>query len=94
MTCNHIIKKIIVDEKINISLYHGEFDKEKKLNIKLDRNERYIKCFERPIDATLVEIIEKDKINKEKYLVPDYNYKNGLEYYKNQFFYLAGYPKI
>ena len=26
--------------------------------------------------------------------MPDLNYKNGLEIYKDDFFYLAGYPQI
>ena len=51
--CYHIIQKNFIDEKITIALYYGEYDNEKKFNIKLDERERYIKCFDRPIDVTL-----------------------------------------
>ena len=78
---------------MNITLYYGEFDNEKEFNIKLDENERYIKCFDRPLDVTMIEIIEKDDIIKDNFLLPDLNYKNGLELYDNKSFYLAGYPK-
>ena len=96
VTCYHIIQKQYADEKITITLYYGEFNKEKCYKIKLDENERYIKCFSRS-DITLIEIIDKDDIskdNKDNYLLPDLNYKNGLDFYKNNFVYLAGYPKI
>ena len=92
-TCYHIIQKKFVDEKITITLYYGKFGKEKKINIKLDKNKRLIKCFDRQIDVTLIEIIKKDNIKSDKYLVPDLNYKNGLNLYKSNFFYLAGYPR-
>ena len=93
MTCFHIIQKKLVDEKMTITLYYGEFDNEKEFSINLDKNERYIKCFDRPVDVTLIEIIDKDNISKDKYLIPDLNYKNGLNFYKNNFFYIAGYPQ-
>ena len=94
MTCCHIIEEQYVNEKLTITLYYGEYDNEKEFKIKLDKKERFIKCFDRPVDVTLVEIIESDNINKNIYLLPDLNYKNGLEFYKADFFYLAGYPRI
>ena len=87
MTCYHIIQEQYVDEKLTITLYYGEYDNEKEFKIKLDKKERFIKCFDRPVDVTLVEIIETDNINKNIYLLPDLNYKNGLEFYKDNFFY-------
>ena len=95
ITCNHIINESIVKEKMVIKLYYGKINKEKKLEFKLDRNERYIKCFDGSIDVTLVEIFEKDNIKEEKFLMPDLNYKNGLNFYKekNNYYYLAGYPQ-
>jgi len=95
ITCNHIINESIVFEKKVIKLYYGKINKEKKLEIKLDINERYIKCFDEPLDVTLVEIIEKDNIREEKFLMPDFSYKNGFDFYKNKnnYYYLAGYPQ-
>ena len=40
-----------------------------------------------------MKVIEDDKIPEEKYLFPDFNYKNGYMFYKDKDFYLAGYPK-
>ena len=93
VTCYHIIKEKFVDEKIVIHFYHGELNKEKRFEIKLDENERYIKCFDKPIDVTLIGITEKDNIKEDKFLQLDYNYKNGYNSYINEFFYLAGYPQ-
>jgi len=86
VTCNHIIEEKDVKKKIIITLYYGKLKEEKSFNKKLDRNKRYIKCFDRPIDVTLVEIIEEDKINEEKYLFADLNYNNRYNLYINNFF--------
>ena len=56
----------------------------KKIKIKLDEKERKIIFFEESIDSTLIEILEKDKISKNKYLIPDLNYQNGYEIYKEK----------
>ena len=93
ITCNHIINESNVIEAIVTKLYYGKVNKEKKLEIKLDRNERYIKCFDKPLDVTLIEIIEKDNIKEDKFLMPDFSYKNGYNIYINENFYLAGYPQ-
>ena len=93
ITCHHVIEKNFVKEKKVITFYYGKVNKEKKLEIKLDKNKRYIRCFDKPIDITLIEILEKDNIIDDKFLQPDMNYKSGYDFYKNKFFYLAGYPK-
>ena len=36
--------------------------KKKKIEIKLDRKKRYIKCFNKPSDITLIEMVEKYNI--------------------------------
>ena len=41
----------------------------------------------------MIEIIEKDNIKEDKFLMPDFSYKNGYNIYKNVNFYLAGYPQ-
>ena len=51
-----------------------------------------IRTFNPPINITLIEIIESDHIPNDKYLIPDYNYKNEFVYYKGKSFYMAGYP--
>ena len=64
MTCYHVIKEKFVDEKNVITLYYGKYNEEESFKIKLDRNKRYIKCFDKPIDATLIEIIEEDNVKE------------------------------
>ena len=91
ITCNHSITQENVDSKIDIKIYYGKANKEKNISIKLDKNERNIKCFEK-LDATLIEILEADKIDENKYLSPDLNYKGGYDQYKDSNIYSAGYP--
>ena len=60
------------------------------INIKLDKNERYIKTFiDKKIDATLIQITSKDNIYKDYFLEPElgYDYNNlvGKEIFIPQF---------
>ena len=91
ITCYHINAEKFINKKMIIALYYGRLSEEKKFEVILDRKERCIKCFDKPFDVTLIEIIEKDKINKDKFLEPDLNYKKGYLYYKNKFFYIVCY---
>ena len=95
MTCQHVIKEEFVKKKKKIRLYYGKIKEEKKFEIELDRNKRYIKCFQKPLDVTVVEILDQDNIQKDKFLEPDLNYKNkkGYNFYLDNDFYLAGYPQ-
>ena len=91
-TCYHSITQENIDSKKNINIYYGKSNNETKINIKLDKNERIIKCFEE-LDTTAIEILNIDKIQDNKYLFPDLNYQNGIDQYNNIQIYLAGYPK-
>ena len=92
-TCCHLIKQDFINPKKTIIFYYGKKENEIKKYIKLDINERFIKCFEKPKDVTIIEIIESNNLPKEKYLIADLNYKNGgFNDYLNHQFYLAGYP--
>ena len=58
--------------------YDNEFE---NLEIKLKENERYIRTFkDMKIDATIVQIIPKDKVYENYFLSPDLDYldKKGL----------------
>ena len=94
LTCNNIINEKNIDSKETFDIYYGKITQEINKKILLDSNARLIKTFESPIDITLIEIIEIDQIPNDKYLIPDYNYKNGFEYYKDKSFYMAGYPQF
>ena len=96
LTCNHIINDEYINAKEIIDIYYGKINQEINKKIKLDKNIRLIKTYKATIDITLIQIIKSDNIPEDKYLFPDYNYKNGFEFYnnKNYNFYMAGYPKI
>ena len=99
-TCNHIINEESINKKIKINIFYGKIGKETKKEIKLDIKERYIRTFanlfneEEDIDITFIEILDKDNIPEDKYLLADLNYKYGYENYKEKNFILAGYPKL
>jgi len=94
VTCHHVILEKDVDSQETILISYGNKDEEIKKEIELNKSERFIKCFDEPIDITLIEIIFKDSIPINKFLIPDYNYKNssGFNYYLNKDCYSAGYP--
>ena len=73
MTNEHVITKEMVENKDNFIFY---FDNEKKTKeIKLDQNERYIKNFrDIKIDATIIEILPKDDISPDFFLLPNIDY--------------------
>ena len=92
LTCNHVIEQKHVDSKTKIKIFYGNKFNESSTEIILDNNQRFIKCFEQPIDITVIQILISDYIGCDKYLIPDYNYKEGYDNYVNKRFYLAGYP--
>ena len=96
LTCIHVINDEYINSKEIIDIYYGKINQEIIKKIKLDKSIRFIKTYKEPIDITLIQIIKSDNIPEDKYLFPDYNYKNGFEFYinKNNNFYMAGYPKM
>jgi len=87
ITCNHIISNDLINSKKIIDIFFGKKEKEKKRNIILDKNMRFIESFEDPIDVALIEIIDEDNIPEKKFLYPDLNYKNGYKLYEKNFFF-------
>ena len=88
MTCEHTIKKEMIESKKGIEVY---YDKEQKKNtIILNKDERYIDEFsDLGLDITIIEILNKDKINEEYYLLPDLDYNNLEE----KEIYIPQYPR-
>ena len=60
----HLINQTLVDSKALIPVYYGKKDNEIKKVIKLDKDERFIKCFDESIDITVIEILKEDEIPK------------------------------
>ena len=59
----HIITQNFVDIKKDIII---QIENRDEITIKLDANKRFIKCFSKPTDISIVEIIKED-ILKKKY---------------------------
>ena len=85
----HVITEDMIKNKDNICIYYDyEFE---NIVIRLDENERYIKSFrDIKIDATVVQILPKDKINEIYFLSPDLDYSdknqlNGKQIYIPQY---------
>ena len=79
MTNEHVIDKDMINNEEKFQIIYD--NQSKSLNIELNRKERLIQNFKGllNIDATIVEIIEKDNINKAYFLLPDLDYKDGYE---------------
>ena len=79
MTNEHIINKELINNKEKIIFYYNNGAVKKE--IYLNKNERFIKDFrDINIDATVVEIIPEDNINKKYFLYPliEYDYNKSL----------------
>ena len=93
ITCSHSITKADIASKKIINVYYGKTNKEKNIQIILDKSKRFIKVYE-DLDATLIELKKEDNIPDKHYLYPDLNYKNnGYSSYENIKVYTAGFPK-
>ena len=96
MTTHSIIGENLVRDKKGIKFDYMDESNQKTIEIILDRNKRYIKCYGEPLDVTLIEILDEDNIRKDIFLEPDLkykNYKNGYNFYKEKNINLLGYPR-
>jgi hypothetical protein len=83
----------MINSKRRVSIYYGKIKDESQIDIELDKNNRFIECFPKPIDCTIIEIKEKDGLPEDIFLVPDnsYNTEKSYDNYLNDNYYLAGY---
>ena len=89
MTCEHAINKRMINSKETINVKYN--CKIKNIDIKLDS--RFIKCYKYlGIDATAIEILEKDGIKEEFFLLPNYDYKKGYDQFKYKSIVIIQYP--
>ena len=90
VTNYHVISEKIVDS--NMTIIIEKYNKE-KYELKLNKNERYIKFYNDPLDITFIEINDlKDLCSNIKFLSIDLNYQMGYHIYLNVNIYLLGYP--
>lgn len=87
-SCEHIIKIELILSQKSIEILFGKDDK-LIANLKLDTNERFIKCF-KDLDVTVIEVDKKILPNNFNYLYPDFNYRNGNDIYLDKDCFLAG----
>lgn len=94
ITCSHSITKEDIASKKIINVYYGKVNKEKKIQIILDKSKRFIKVY-KDLDVTLIELQKEDNIPDKHYLYPDLNYKNkGYSIYENIQVYTGGFPSV
>ena len=87
ITCEHVIKREMVNQRKTIRFFYDSLNAKLK-EIVLNPNERFIQDFRNPnpngreydIDVIVIEILPKDNISKEYFLIPDikniYNFNN------------------
>ena len=91
MTNEHIITKELIEQKKIISLFYDNESKMKE--IELNPNERIIKEFiEIEIDATVVQILPKDNIEKDYFLLPLIDYIDNYDKLLNKEITIIQYP--
>ena len=89
ITNYHVITQSLVDSHKKIKI---QIKNEKEFEIELNDKTRYIKCYEKPIDITIIEIIDSDYINEVTYLYYDMNYLLGYQQYKNEDIFTIQHP--
>lgn len=73
---------------ITIDIYNKKIQK-----LKLSAYERFIQCFQKPIDITIIEILDTDEIkNDVQFLLYDLNYMYGYERYKKEDVFIMQHP--
>ena len=91
MSNEHIISKDIIEKKEKIEVFYD--NQSKTINIILNKNERFIQDYRfLNIDSTVVEIIPKDNILKDFFLLPNIEYKNGYDQFINKSIYVPQFP--
>ena len=89
-TVHHVITKDAVIKKKDIEI---ENEENMRASIQLDSEQRYIKCYDKPYDVTIVEILDGDNLGEDVFLDLDLNYLEGYEKYINKEIFIMQYPK-
>ena len=92
VTNHHVISNDEINSKQKIEIYMEHI--EEKREIQLDKEKRIIKCFPKPVDITIIEILETDNLkNKIKYLKREYFDKRGYDRYHSSDIIIFHHPK-
>jgi len=90
MTNEHIITEEIINQKETITFYYDSESKTKDIDLYSDK--RYIKHFKNNIDATVIEILPKDDIPKDYFLIPPIDYMYNFNALLNKEIIVLQYP--
>ena len=83
ITNGHIITQEMLKKRDKIVFHYDNFQKLKE--IYLSRDERYIQSFQdNNLDISVIEILPKDNIQKDYFLLPDFSYMNNYNELKNK----------
>ena len=92
MTNEHVISHDLIDNKEEIEIYYANQEMRAKIN--LDKNERFIRDYMFiNIDAIVIEILVKDKINEYFFLMPNLDYLNDYDSLLNKKICTVQFPK-
>ena len=92
MTNEHVITQNMITKQEKIKIIYD--NQHKNFEINLDKNERYIQDFlYLGIDVTIIEILFKDNIPENYFLLPNLEYLNGYESFKGEKIYIFQFPK-
>ena len=98
ITCQHNIRKELIDLKKKIKIYFdykNDNEKEER-EIKLDRDIRTIKTYmedkQFKSDVMAIEIIESDNINEKIFFHPNINRINNYEIFENKEIFIPQFP--
>ena len=90
LTNNHVIDEKLINNKSKIKI---EINNNSKYQINLDASNRFIKCFKKPIDITIIQIIDSDIFKKDiDFFYYDLNYIIGYEQYLNMDIFIIQHP--
>ena len=91
ITCEHVIKEEMIDSKNEIEVYYD--NQKSKLKFPLNKDERFIRSYRYiNIDATVIEILQKDNVDDKFFLLPNLDYINGYEQFEGQDIYIPQFP--
>ena len=90
ITNYHVIPKTKVESNMIIQI---EIYNKKIFELKLNKNERYFKFYEDPLDITIINISDlKDLCHSIRFFQIDLNYMKGYDIYLNSDVFTMGYP--
>jgi hypothetical protein len=92
MTNQHVITPEIIKNKEKIKIFYE--NEKKNLIIELEQEDRFIKYYKDSlkIDATVIQILDKDNIEDNYFLTPNYDYEKGYQQFKGKTMSVAQYP--